>query len=835
MMNAIRVAFVAFLLGSSVAATPQAPDSVRLLLNTDALETWKLEKLGRFAALDSGNVGAGSFANTTRTTDPQGGYAADFIQEDSSHGYHYAALPLDLPAGTYTVSAWLKAAGRAFAELNVSGDTSAAGVRFDLANGVVQTAYQFGPWAVVTNTILTGEGGWHYCTATFRLTGSEAVSVLVLPALAETNKYQGDNQSGTFVWNVSVGSDTDFANPVTPDVTPPLLSVAEHSRYLVDPNGKAVFLTGAHTWNSLQDWSARPPFDFELYLDKLRSSGHNCTRIWQLDLLNWDWIPWGVFGAISPLPWNRTGPGTAVDGRPKLDLISFNEAFFERLRIRVAAAGAKGIYAKIMLFEGCWVRFTQGTYFHHSPYNAANNVNGAASSVGDVYTLNNPALVALQEKYVAKVIDAVNGFDNVIYEIINEAPPSSSAWQSHMVNFIKRYQEGKPKQHPAGMSAFYPSSGWEEVGNRWLRESPSDWISIYGGQVVRHIYGTNPPALGPVSLESNAAFETWDVTKINPFRADDSGRPGAGSFSSTRRTTDPRGGYTADFLQEDGSAGYHFLARPVDLPAGIYTVSAWLKAAGRTFAELNISGETSAVGVRFDLGTGAVQSSYEHGPWTVLTNSISPDAGGWYQCTATFSLTGVEPTSILILPSLESTHAYQGDNTAGVFAWNVSVTPLETKVAFLDSDHVWGIGGAADWVWKAFTRGYNILYMDPHETSPRDLGWGWTFDPTAMAAMGDALSYANRMNLAAMSNSPGVSSTGYVLSAPGVEYLVWQPDGANEITLQMAAGHYSFEWFDPASRRADSGAILVADGHNRFLPPPANTSGSVLYLKARSP
>ena len=35
------------------------------------------------------------------------------------------------------------------------------------------------------------------------------------------------------------------------------------------------------------------------------------------------------------------------------------------------------------------------------------------------------------------------------------------------------------------------------------------------------------------------------------------------------------------------------------------------------------------------------------------------------------------------------------------------------KVSLLDTDHVFGVGGDRRWIWKAFTRGHNPIYMDP--------------------------------------------------------------------------------------------------------------------------
>ncbi len=127
-----------------------------------------------------------------------------------------------------------------------------------------------------------------------------------------------------------------------------------------DGSLRAVFLTGSHTWNNLIDMDrADPPapFDFEAYLDLLQRYGHNFIRLWTWDSVTWDTRANGKLGKdfvhhVAPLPWARTRPGNALDGKPKFDLTKFNPAYFDRLRARVQAAGARGIYVSVMLFEG---------------------------------------------------------------------------------------------------------------------------------------------------------------------------------------------------------------------------------------------------------------------------------------------------------------------------------------------------------------------------------------------------------------------------------------------------------------------------------------------------
>jgi len=54
-----------------------------------------------------------------------------------------------------------------------------------------------------------------------------------------------------------------------------------------------------------------------------------------------------------------------------------------------------------------------------------------------------PAVTAIQEAYIKKVIETVNDLDNVLYEIANETGEFSTQWQYHMINFIKKTVGGK--------------------------------------------------------------------------------------------------------------------------------------------------------------------------------------------------------------------------------------------------------------------------------------------------------------------------------------------------------------------------------------------------------
>lgn len=267
--------------------------------------------------------------------------------------------------------------------------------------------------------------------------------------------------------------------------TGPLRVNKENPRYFTDgtkrPDGslKAIYLTGSHHWNSLQDSGklGKPlteKFDYDGYLGLLERYNHNYIRMWSWEVGEND-------SYYDPVPWVRIYPGTASNGKPKFDLRQFNPEYFERLRSRVIAARDRGIYVGVMLFQG-WSIYSHGygNPWPVHPFNEANNINGINGDLDndgegrEVHTLQVPAVTRLQEAYVRKVVDTLNDLDNVLYEITNESAIFSKDWQYHMIMYVKDYEATKPKQHPIGITAF--DSGCEGSMEA-LFGSPADWIS----------------------------------------------------------------------------------------------------------------------------------------------------------------------------------------------------------------------------------------------------------------------------------------------------------------------------------------------------------------------
>ncbi|HUR01225.1 MAG TPA: hypothetical protein VM347_01680 [Nonomuraea sp.] len=166
------------------------------------------------------------------------------------------------------------------------------------------------------------------------------------------------------------------------------------------------------------------------------------------------------------------------------------------------------------------------------------------------------------------------------------------------------------------------------------------------------------------------------------------------------------------------------------------------------------------------------------------------------------------------------------------------------KVVVTDTDH-YAPPDRVDalWAWKSFLRGHHPILMDfgiIAGVNPTDPAAGSPGVPPYQAseparyAMGDTLRYAQKMKLLAMAPRGDLSSTGYVLANPGQEYLVLQPtESAAALTLELAAGTYTVEWYNVHSRETRDAPNVTVDRTTtiRFSTPFDTAAPAVLYLR----
>ncbi len=150
------------------------------------------------------------------------------------------------------------------------------------------------------------------------------------------------------------------------------------------------------------------------------------------------------------------------------------------------------------------------------------------------------------------------------------------------------------------------------------------------------------------------------------------------------------------------------------------------------------------------------------------------------------------------------------------------------KVVINDTDHSFyytemqaaGQDGQREWAWENFTRGNNLAFMDPYLTpwTGRNSPSGNTLDPywnEIRNTLTDVRNYGSKIDLANMTPQHALSTTGYCLAEPGVQYLIFNPFVGQTITVQTVAGTYTYEWFNPSTHALVlTGTITVGTSAN---------------------
>jgi hypothetical protein len=169
-----------------------------------------------------------------------------------------------------------------------------------------------------------------------------------------------------------------------------------------------------------------------------------------------------------------------------------------------------------------------------------------------------------------------------------------------------------------------------------------------------------------------------------------------------------------------------------------------------------------------------------------------------------------------------------------------------TKVVITDTDHYAPGQGDALWAWKSFLRGHHPILMDfgiiagvnpPAPSSETLEASPYAAFEATRYAMGDTLRFAERMKLIKMQPRGDLSSTGYALANPGVEYLILQPSAtADPFTVTLEAGTYSVEWYSVNSRETKKAGTLTVErdrstSFTALLAESAASGPALLYLK----
>ena len=202
------------------------------------------------------------------------------------------------------------------------------------------------------------------------------------------------------------------------------------------------------------------PFRFERYLADARDKEQTLTRLFTLFReLQSPINPYSTCKPESPdyiSPFLRVGPELALDGQPKYDLDQWNPEFFDRLHRFMSLAQEYAIVVEVVLFSNTYC----DSVWALNPINAKNNVNNVEEiNFADYISTRHPKLFDYQRAHACKIVQELNQYDNIIFEICNEpgsenpVDPSAATvdevndWQCEIAQLIRQTEATLPNQH----------------------------------------------------------------------------------------------------------------------------------------------------------------------------------------------------------------------------------------------------------------------------------------------------------------------------------------------------------------------------------------------------
>ena len=230
--------------------------------------------------------------------------------------------------------------------------------------------------------------------------------------------------------------------------TEPLRLHPQNQHYFLFRGQPTVLVTSGEHYGAV----INRDFNYIAYLDELARNRLNLTRIWvgpyrevsgNFSITN---------NTLAPrpesfiAPWPRTATPGAADGANRFDLRKWNPEYFKRLRDFISEAAKRGIVVEVNLF----CPYYEDSMWQVSPLSAANNVNGVGEAPRtEVLTMKHPALVAIQDAMVQKIVAELSGFDNIYYEICNEPYFGGVTldWQRHISGVITEAERDFPARH----------------------------------------------------------------------------------------------------------------------------------------------------------------------------------------------------------------------------------------------------------------------------------------------------------------------------------------------------------------------------------------------------
>jgi len=250
-------------------------------------------------------------------------------------------------------------------------------------------------------------------------------------------------------------------------------------------------------------------FNCKKYLKTLQSHRLNLTRIFTGVYCE----PVGAFNihdnTLAPAkdqficPWARSKTPGYANGGNKFDLTKWDTAYFKRLRNFVAEAGRSGVVVEVVLF----CTFYNDSMWELSPLHTSNNINGIGKVARqDVFTLKDKRLTVVLDAMVRKIVEELNSFDNVYFEICNEPYErggQTQSWQNHVAQVIVDTEKQLPHKHLIAQSLPWRASNLPKHFSG--RMAPNRHVSVL------NFHGASPPKVVQLYYDLNKVI-AYDET-----------------------------------------------------------------------------------------------------------------------------------------------------------------------------------------------------------------------------------------------------------------------------------------------------------------------------------
>jgi hypothetical protein len=481
--------------------------------------------------------------------------------------------------------------------------------------------------------------------------------------------------------NIAIGLLPD-PNTVLP------VKISDDDPHWVEYKGKLTYLNGfTHGLGSL----SKPTNYYKTYLDWLSNNNINCFR-------NTPFMGQGYFTTAQPPagPFKRTGPGLANDGFPKYDLAQYEAAFFTYWKNVLSYAQQRNVIMFFTIFDGwhlrqwdknaCNGKSTGATdeWCHtYDTYYGANNINGVNAANITQYHDPGHAVNQWQKQFIAKVVDELGHFPNVIFEVCNENFQNRD-WETKLGNYLTNYELSKGMTPHLVLGKDIPNHEMTPGGRQTfaIEDLHKDLAGV-AGYAVPHVFHNDGPNQGSAILMRNLTWASLtagvnaNIFSVTNWNLTDSVEMSSADYQNRLKYV----GYAKKFLND-----FNVDLRGMSADAGAVTNDTnFIWCLARTGEEYIIymknGGNTTVSGLPatynafwFNPRTGTNQAATA----STGTNFIAPDNNDWVLYIRKPKKTDVEPVDVMAplhddCKDTMSVYA-QIENKGGLDLYNIKVS-----------------------------------------------------------------------------------------------------------------------------------------------------------------